>query len=159
MYSKIKHIQVVLVYNVGGNDQMTLFMAFLNALNWILQPILNLVAWLGSTGNWYYIFVAGFILWAIFRYGGRLRFYLFLAGAGVFVVLIGFALLCSLTPSGIHSVGDFFLFILLLIAFIAIIFLGGKIIRFFTGAAGRQRSYERRVDCFHDAWNSRNDRW
>lgn len=77
MYSKIKHIQVVLVYNVGGNDQMTLFMAFLNALNWILQPILNLVAWLGSTGNWYYIFVAGFILWAIFRYGGRLRFYLF----------------------------------------------------------------------------------
>ena len=73
---------------------MTLFMAFLNALNWILQPILNLVTWLGSTGNWYYIFVAGFILWAIFRYGGRLRFYLFLAGAGVFVVLIGFALLC-----------------------------------------------------------------
>lgn len=115
---------------------MTLFMAFLNALNWILQPILNLVAWLGSTGNWYYIFVAGFILWAIFRYGGRLRFYLFLAGAGIFVVLIGFALLCSLTPSGIHSVGDFFLFILLLIAFIAIIFLGGKIIRFLPERQG-----------------------
>lgn len=74
MYSKIKHIQVVIVYNVGGNDQMTLFMAFLNALNWILQPILNLVTWLGSTGNWYYIFVAGFILWAIFRYGGDFDF-------------------------------------------------------------------------------------
>lgn len=113
---------------------------------------------LGS--DWFYYLVMGYCLYRLcIRQLGRSRTYNMLAYFIGLVALAGGVVLFFLNPRAISSLADAAEFLRLFLIGIGVFVGGIFIVGFLLRASIRQRKFEWRVDRFHDAWRSRNDRW
>lgn len=92
----------------------------------------------------------------------RLIRYRILIGFGIWLLSIGcvgLIILVAKVFSESSGVVDIWRIIKIGVGLTLLIFVGGKVAVIAGKYSSRQKHFERQVDWFHDAWNSRNRRW